>query len=490
MRVVFSGVYDPVWGGSRGEFRLYTKDRLWEECTPAWVRAPRGWAGQGMNRKLLVIEDDPVGREILRRGLSSQGWEVLEATDGQSGIDMAEASRPRVVICDLHIPVLNGFHVCRRIRENPQFAGTKIIVLTASRYTGDSHTALESGADHYLIKPVSVGKILELLPKLEPEEETAEVRSRALTRSPFGQQATLVRFWGVRGSIPVPGPETVRYGGNTTCIEIWAGGERLIVDAGTGIRLLGQQMIQGPPEESRNIRLLITHTHWDHIQGLPFFTPAYIKPNRIEVYGFSGAVQSLRTTVLEQMKSVYFPVSPSQLAVVNFTELRDTAFAIGEVRINTLFTNHPGICLAYRFQTADGSIVCLGDHEVYEAQCLNTPGTNAEDLEFARRQDDEVKAFIQGADILVADAQFDASEYPSRVGWGHSCIDDVVKMAHTAGVGRLLFTHHAPEHSDAKVDGILEHARKLAASLGGTPPLQVDAAREGAAFVLSRSRPS
>ncbi|MDX2109033.1 MAG: response regulator [Verrucomicrobiota bacterium] len=437
-----------------------------------------------MNRKALIIEDDAVSRHLLKTTLAKEGWEVIEAIDGQTGLDLMEEHRAAVVICDLHIPVLNGFHVCRRIRENPQFAKTRIIVTTISRYTGDNRTALDSGADAYLTKPVNIPALLSLLPDSPGHEPNREFRSRMVTRSPFASQSTMVKFWGVRGSIPVPGPTTVRYGGNTTCIEVRVGEDLFIVDAGTGIRGLGQDIMKNKRSEPLEINLFITHTHWDHIQGLPFFTPAYVTPNQVNIYGFSGAVQSLRHTVLEQMKSVYFPVNPSDLAIVSFHELKQTHFVIGDAKIRTFFTNHPGICIAYRFETPRGDIVCLADHEVNETQYRHTKGTSEDDLLYAREQDRKIEEFARGADILIADAQFDATEYPGRVGWGHSCIDDIVKFAHRAEVGRLVFTHHAPEHSDDKLDSMLLNARKLAEEMGST--LTIDAAVEGAAYVLEK----
>lgn len=437
-----------------------------------------------MNRKVLIIEDDSVTRRLLSSALAKEGWEVFEASDGQTGLDLVEENHPAAVICDLHIPVLNGFHVCRRIRENPQYAKTRIIVTSISRFPGDNRTALDSGADAYLTKPVNLPQLLSLLPPLSAVADTMaqEKRAKSLSKAAGTPPSLKLTFYGVRGSIPVPGQSTVRYGGNTTCMQLQVNDDIFIIDAGTGIRKLGADLMAAKKNEPIEVNLLITHTHWDHIQGLPFFTPAYVQPNRLHIYGFSGAVQSLRTTVLEQMKSVYFPVNPSDLAVVSFHELKDTLFNIGDARIRTFFTNHPGICLAYRFETQNGTIVFLADHEINETQCRNTANITEDDLLYAREQDRKIEDFARGADILIADAQFDAEEYPKRVGWGHSNIEDVVRMAHRAEVGKLIFTHHAPEHSDDKLDQMLADARKLATELGSTT--EIHAAIEGAVYTL------
>nr|MBA2586035.1 response regulator [Chthoniobacterales bacterium] len=220
---------------------------------------------------VLIIEDDAPSRRAIAKLFAREDWKVLEAGDGDTGVDLAVRHRPEVILCDLLMPGSNGFQVCRTIRQ--QLQPTKIIVVSGRDYAVDRASALEAGADEYLLKPITwellCGAIDRLLPKIlhrpTSTESTAEVQS----------VPPRLKLWGVRGSLPVPGPTTLRYGGNTSCVEVRADGEIIVLDAGTGIRALGLALEQEFGSQTIKLTLLITHTHWDHIQGLPFFPPAY-----------------------------------------------------------------------------------------------------------------------------------------------------------------------------------------------------------------------
>ncbi len=270
------------------------------------------------------------------------------------------------------------------------------------------------------------------------------------------QDAVWFKFWGVRGSIPTPGPGTVRYGGNTSCVEVRAGGQHIILDAGSGIRPLGLALLA--EKRDLDITLLLTHTHWDHIQGFPFFVPAYQASNRIHVMGYEGALHDLQATLAGQMENPYFPVTLAQMpGNIIIEELKTSEFKVGSLTVHTRETKHPGKTVGYRIETAAGSICYVPDHESSPGQCAGC-----------------VAELIKGADVLMLDAQYTAEEYPSKKGWGHGCLDDVVRVARDAGVKRLFLFHHDPSHDDAFLDRMLAHARSLAGS-----SLMVDSAREG-----------
>jgi phosphoribosyl 1,2-cyclic phosphodiesterase len=280
--------------------------------------------------------------------------------------------------------------------------------------------------------------------------------------------STRLKFWGVRGSIPVPGPTTIRYGGNTSCVEVRAEGQIIVLDAGTGIRQLGLALEEEFKSDPIEATLLLTHAHWDHIQGLPFFTPVQRGNNHINVRGYDAAEAGLREIVESLMSPPFFPVTLHELpGKIDIEKLEAMEFSIGSVRVRAKFLNHPGVCAGYRLFSSAGSIAFLPDNEPLSEQDKRS----------------ELVEFLQGCDVLIIDAQYTDNEYQKRVGWGHGSFSSTVRLGLDANVRRLILFHHDPTHDDAKIDMMLEEARQLAKKSG--KPLEVDAAREGAELVLN-----
>jgi phosphoribosyl 1,2-cyclic phosphodiesterase len=270
-----------------------------------------------------------------------------------------------------------------------------------------------------------------------------------------------IKFWGVRGSIPSPGPETVRYGGNTSCVEVRCGSKIIILDAGTGLRKLGMALLAEFKTRPLPLTLLLSHTHWDHIQGLPFFAPLYEANCRLNILGCEGARKSLVAAVTGQMESPYFPVAFAKLpSNISIQELKNFDLTVGAVRIRALRANHPGLTVGYRLKTPAGSLAFFPDTE-------------------PRRGGDDraMLDLISGVDVLILDSQYDRAEYATHTGWGHGCVDDSVALALKAGVKKLILFHHDPDHSDKKIDAFVAYARKLVVQAKGK--LVIEAAREG-----------
>jgi len=432
-------------------------------------------------KAVLLIEDDDALRSMLGALLEQRGWKVLAAEDGEAGISLARQHKPDVVVCDLLMPRCNGYQVCRAIRATPELHGTKIVMLSGRGFSTDKLNALEAGADEYLIKPVPPADLGATLMRLTSDENPAP----PATPSPPGIIAAgppRVKFWGVRGSIASPGPATNFYGGNTACVEVRAEGEIIVLDAGTGIRPLGLSLAQEFGSQPLNITLLLTHTHWDHIQGFPFFVPAYHPRNTVRILGYEGARQGLAATLGAQMESPYFPVGLKELpGNITIEELRDMEFNVGTVKVRAMFVNHPGICVGYRVEAGGGSVVFIPDNEPFHRMRAQPDEADARALEFARQQDEKLIQFISGADVLIMDSQYDAAEYEERIGWGHACVDDVVDIATRAQVKQLYLFHHDPTHDDERISRMLAHARSLAGN-----SLLVEAAREGLEVLIQR----
>lgn len=288
----------------------------------------------------------------------------------------------------------------------------------------------------------------------------------------------LARFWGTRGSIAAPGPSTTRFGGNTSCVELTTPtGEVVVLDCGTGARLLGNRLLSstsGPVVAT----ILLTHTHWDHIQGFPFFAPLFQADNHFKVYGPEGAHLSLRDVLAGQMEHHYFPVELDQLAArISYEDLCEGTYDISGVQVRAQQMNHPSPTLGYRVE-AEGRCICyLCDHEPY-AEDVWREGAAPGKLDSILAQGDRRHAeFMQGADVVIHEAQYTPQEYSSKRHWGHSTYVYVVELAVLAGVNRLFLTHHDPSHDDEFIAGLEREAQELARKLNSD--LEVCCAYEG-----------
>ena len=284
-----------------------------------------------------------------------------------------------------------------------------------------------------------------------------------------------VRFWGVRGSIASPGPETARYGGNTPCVEARADdGTLLIFDCGTGARKLGVALARGGPVRAH---LFISHTHADHIQGLPFFLPAFVPGSHLTVYGPSGIDRSFPSALGGQMDYAYFPVPMDQLpATVEIVELGEGEFSIGAIRIRTQFMNHTAPTLGYRITSGGGSLVYATDHEAHEGATWRPAHADGgyDEADLLHAGDQRHAAFMQDADLVIHDAQYHAPDYPAKAGWGHSTIEYAVDIARVAHAKRLALFHHDPGRDDAGVDALVRTARSRAGDLDVTGAAEGD----------------
>ena len=296
----------------------------------------------------------------------------------------------------------------------------------------------------------------------------------------------LLRFWGTRGSIAAPGPTTARYGGNTSCVEVVTrAGQRFIFDCGTGARALGNHLLAHEPNPL-TATILLSHTHWDHIQGFPFFAPVFEAGNRIVVCAPQGANRTLPEVLAGQMEYTYFPVELSQLgASIEYHDLSEGVHDLGGVRVTTQFLNHPAMTLGYRIEADGASVLYLCDHEPYWERLWRSDAEPGRLESILHDGDRRHAAFMENADVVVHDAQYTPEQYASKKNWGHSTFSYATQIAAAANVRRLFLTHHDPAHDDDFVDRIEERARELAATLHS--PLQVFCAREGHAETIVNS---
>ena len=293
-----------------------------------------------------------------------------------------------------------------------------------------------------------------------------------------------LRFWGTRGSVPSPGASTVRYGGNTPCVEVRTDtGWLVILDAGTGIRELGRSLMSGKSsgewQKGGGIAadIFLTHAHWDHIQGIPFFAPIFQSGNHFTIWGSKTLETSIDRVIRDQMSPVVFPVSFEELSArIDFCEIAEERRAGNGYEVTAFAVQHPGGALGYRFASGGGaaegngrgrSFVYISDNEL-------GPHDSYKSVDGWR---DQLTEFVRGASLLVHDATYTTDEYQRHRGWGHSTYEDAVTLALDAGVEELVLFHHRPERTDDEVDRCLEACRSMVKHRGSS--MRVSAAAEG-----------
>ncbi len=405
---------------------------------------------------ILLVDDDRLMLHVCQDALAQAGYKTVCLENGNNLAETVTALTPDVIVLDIMMPGTDGLTLCRRLRTGSTPYRGPIIVSSAKHYRADKQLASEVGANAFLEKPFEPGRLVDLV---------GEFLTRRIS----------VRFWGVRGSIPTPSRETIGYGGNTPCVELQVAGVETVFiwDGGTGLRELGRSIRQ----RGQGVRgfLCFSHFHWDHIQGLPFFEPAYTLGNEFTLVGPAQPTADLLQILSGQMASVYFPVGLEQFgARLTFDEIGDGTTMMGGVHFDTLSSFHPGRALIYRVIHGGKRVIYATDNEL-PANWNAAGGASRHEVE-------RFISFFADADLLIHDAQYTPEELERRRGWGHSSWTDVVDLAVAAKVKRVALFHHDPDHSDAFLDNTLMAVEKRVASTGVA--LTCDLAREGDLIVL------
>ncbi|HEU4368360.1 MAG TPA: response regulator [Methylomirabilota bacterium] len=393
---------------------------------------------QARKLSVYIVEDSRTQSEVARALLEKEGHAVLVNHSSEDALRDIPDRRPDCVLLDIMMPGLDGYELCRRLRAIGHLAGTKLIVMSTKAYPFDRKRAFDLGANAYLVKP------------LHPAEFVPEVER-------IVADTLVMTFWGVRGTLPVSRRGCARYGGNTSCVSLaFPDGRLLVFDAGTGIKALGDALVAA--RRSRlDARILISHPHWDHINGLPFFAPFYTQGNQVEVCGPSHGDATMRDLMSIQMDGVYFPITMREFGgSVTYRDLGVGALDLGGLRVTTTLLRHPGTCLGYRLHYGTRSICYVTDHELYPRE------HELYSEEYLERLVD----FTRDADVLVTDCTYTDAEYPGKAGWGHSAVSQVADLAWRARVRALYLFHHDPDHDDEVIDAKLARARDILRARG------------------------
>ncbi len=405
-----------------------------------------------------VVDDDRYSARLVTQFLVKGGHTAWYASDSRQALAEIAEKRPDCVVVDLMMPDIDGYELIARLKAIPDLAATKVVVLTSKPYDADRRRAAACGVDAYFVKPVACAPFL--------AEMAALLRDRIE-----------LRYWGVRGTLPVSGAKVLRYGGNTGCVTLSPRPDDYIIfDAGTGLRGLSDHLMA----EKRRItgRLLISHPHLDHLLGLPFFAPLYVPGNEIAILGCAPGSDGMRALFGGLMQDPYFPITMREFGGnVFFRNLREESFDLDGARVRTMLLRHPGSCLGYRVETRGHTICYVTDHELFERS----------DGEFNQHYHRRLVEFVGGADVLITDATYRHAEYARHRGWGHSSASAVAALAHEAGVRELHLFHHDPAQLDDDIDAKLAEATAVMDRLGAVT--RVLAPAEGQAFVLERAAP-
>jgi len=385
------------------------------------------------NLSFLIVDDDPVSAKILKKTLAPLARSVGCCTSSLKAIQRIMEEKPNCVFLDIMMPEIDGLELCRRLRNIPELENLKIVVVSGKPYESDRSRAFKIGADGYFMKPIDIRAFPKQLARII--DDYIELA-----------------FWGIRGTLPVPGKKSIKYGGNTSCVSLeFSRGNFFIFDAGTGIKELSDSMLQKNrfPIEAK---IFISHPHWDHINALPFFVPLYIQGNEFEICGPAQGDATIDDLISGQMDGVHFPIKIKEFSArVHFRDLTEGEFEVDGIKIQTMLLNHPGHCLGYRIKYKTRSICYVTDNELYQEA---SPYYN-------KNNEKKLIDFVKDADVLITDCTYTDREYENKVTWGHSCTGQVTDLAYRADVKKLFLVHHDPDHTDADIDTKLDTAKSL-----------------------------
>ncbi len=419
-------------------------------------------------RKILVADPSASIVELVKRALQDTDCMVYSAANGQECIDKIAQIEPDLIIVELTLSLVYGIEILRRLRQNPATSSTGVVISTWRAVQQDYQMAMENGASYYLLKPFSENTIQRIVTRFyEGTLKPAPFPLAGIRPLPeadyynptVGAPERYIRFWGTRGSIPVAGQEYLIYGGNTACLEVCDGEHLVIIDAGSGIRSLGQQVLKST---YREIHLIIGHTHWDHILGFPFFSPVYSARYDVHIYAAKGFDKNVSELFKGMLDRDYFPVKLEEMqARFIFHDLVDNEpVTIGKIEIAYAYASHPGATLCFKIKVADKTIGYATDNEVLTGYHGDP---NLIDfyhpLLFSTRN---LIEFFQGCDILIHEAQYFPLEYRYKVGWGHSSVSNATVFVKHTKAKEWIVTHHDPEHTDQVLrEKLLLHKKVL-----------------------------
>lgn len=406
-------------------------------------------------QKILLADGD---KALLERICSAPGNEhyVFEiATTGQEVLEKIDTFEPSLIFVDLLLPEMHGIELIKRIRQNPKSEGTGVILSCVNSMIQNFHAAIKEGVDYFLTKPFEIPFLYILFDRFfegtllpEPfilEETFHPIEAKNVYQPRKDHTQSYLKFWGTRGSNSVSGPEYIRFGGNTACLEVRDGEDMVIIDAGTGLRELGATI---NTSKCKTIHIFISHTHWDHITGFPFFESIYDPDVQVVIWSPVGFEKSTKELFTEMLAYAYFPVRLEDMrAKLVFNDLRDGhPVSVGDITIDSSYAFHPGATLCFKIHVAGKTYGYATDNELFLGYHGN-PNAIGKDHSLIKAHRSIID-FFTDCDVLIHEAQYTPFEYQRRVGWGHSSISNAAILCKYTEATNWIVPHHDPKHTD------------------------------------------
>lgn len=405
-------------------------------------------------QRILLADADKSLIEKIASAPGSEHYEFQVASNGPEVLEKLEASASSLIYLDLLLPGMHGIELIKKIRSNPKWEGIGVILSSTNSMIQNFHAAVKEGVDFFLTKPFEIPHLYilfdrffegTLLPEPFGPEKPQETPAREVYKFKGHQRDSYLKLWGTRGSNPVSGPKNSRFGGNTVCLEICHGDELIIIDAGTGIRPLGELI---DTKKHKTIHIFLSHTHWDHVTGFPFFNPVYDPSVEIVLWSPVGFERSTRELFTDMLAYAYFPVRLEDIqAKLSFNDLRDGhPVSIGSITIDSHYAYHPGATLCFKIHVGGKTYGYATDNEMFLGfhGNPNSIGPNSPLLEAHK----SIIDFFSDCHVLIHEAQYTPLEYQRRVGWGHSSISNATLLCKYANIKDWIVTHHDPKHTD------------------------------------------
>jgi ribonuclease BN (tRNA processing enzyme)/ActR/RegA family two-component response regulator len=406
-----------------------------------------------MQKKKILVADPSLDFLCsFKKNPNAHNFTIEIALTGLDCLKKVETFQPDLLIVDFMLPGMHGIEILNTIKNNDLLKKPGIILSSYNTLVQNYNSAIKLGAAYFIEKPCTLDKFFEIIDTffkgmLVPipfSQKPAKVNSTphplAIPKNP-----SYLKLWGTRGSNPVAGAEYVRFGGSTPSLEIRNGEDILLIDAGTGIRGLGQVLHD---QQEKKINILLSHTHWDHLLGFPFFYPIYREGQEIHIWAPVGFEKTTKELFSDMLAYAYFPVSLDDIqSTIFFHDLRDKqTIDFGSIRISTHYAYHPGPTLCFKIEIKGLKIGYVTDNEFLMGCHLPCTKANENEELFAPYQ--SLISFLSNCDLLIHESQYFDKEYETRLGWGHSSITNASLLVKKAGIKRWIITHHDPRHND------------------------------------------